>query len=63
MAITVEPQAVTQARLEELARQQGVSPIEDPSTLIADFWPEDETVEDFLAALEAWHREGEPSQP
>jgi hypothetical protein len=38
--------------------QQGTKPITDPSTLYADFWPEDETADDFIAAYRQWRREG-----
>ena len=34
--------------LDELARQQGVGPIQDSSSLQFDDWPEDDTVEEFL---------------
>jgi hypothetical protein len=37
------------ARLWELARQQGVEPIRNIKDLQGDFWPEDESVDDFLA--------------
>jgi hypothetical protein len=40
--------------LEQLMREQGVGPIEDPSKLEGDFWPEDEPIEMFLAALDEW---------
>jgi hypothetical protein len=40
--------------LEQLMREQGVVPIEDPSKLEGDFWPEDEPIEMFLAALDEW---------
>jgi hypothetical protein len=40
--------------LEDLIRQQGKKPIQNPGTLHGDFWPEDEPVEDFLAALDEW---------
>lgn len=36
---------------EELARQQGVKPITDISELYGDFWPEDETCDEFLEWL------------
>lgn len=39
---------------DELAAQQGKSPLSDPSVLLGDFWPEDEPVEEFLAALHEW---------
>lgn len=43
--------------LATLAANQGVTRIERPQDLLGDFWPEDEQVEDFLAAVEAWqHR-------
>ena len=40
--------------LEEIVAQQGKGPIEDARTLIGDFWPEDEPIENFLAALHEW---------
>mgnify|MGYP001037770594 CR=1 FL=1 len=40
--------------LEELIRQQGKGPIEDPRVLHGDFWPEDESLEEFLSALAEW---------
>jgi hypothetical protein len=40
--------------LEQLMREQGVGPIEDPTKLEGDFWPEDEPIEEFLAALDEW---------
>jgi hypothetical protein len=41
------------ARVWELARRQGVKPIENIDELRGDFWPEDESVDDFLS----WVRE------
>jgi hypothetical protein len=40
--------------VDELIAQQGKGPIRDPKVLLVDFWPEDEPVEDFLAALNEW---------
>ena len=40
--------------LEELIAQQGKGPVHDVRVLHGDFWPEDESIEDFLAALHAW---------
>jgi hypothetical protein len=52
-ALGLEP-----AALATLAATQGVTPIDRPEDLLGDFWPEDEQVEDFLAAIEAWqHRD------
>ena len=41
-----------------LAAQQGVKPIERFDDLIGDFWPEDETADDLIAAVREWRREG-----
>jgi hypothetical protein len=43
--------------LEELAREQGVAPVDDFDALLGDFWPEDETADEFVAALRRWRRE------
>jgi hypothetical protein len=40
--------------LEELIAQQGKGPITDISVLHGDFWPEEESIEDFLEALYEW---------
>lgn len=40
--------------VDELIAQQGKGPIGDPEILLGDFWPEDEPVEEFLAALHEW---------
>jgi hypothetical protein len=40
--------------VEELIGQQGKRPLKDPSILLGDFWPEDEPIERFLAALDDW---------
>lgn len=40
--------------VEELIAQQGKGPISDPTILLGDFWPEEEPVEEFLAALHEW---------
>ncbi|MGO9097834.1 MAG: hypothetical protein ACLQGV_21735 [Bryobacteraceae bacterium] len=40
--------------LDELIAQQGKGPVTDVSVLHGDFWPEDEPIEDFLAALHEW---------
>ena len=47
--------------LETLAKMQGVPPIKDINDLATDDWPEDESVEDFIAsATEGRHEEDEP---
>jgi hypothetical protein len=41
-------------KLDDLIAQQGKRPVADISALQGDFWPEDEPIEDFLAALHQW---------
>ena len=43
---------------EELAAQQGVTPIDDFETLLGEPAPEDESAEEFSAMLREWRREG-----
>ena len=40
--------------VDELIAQQGKGPVSDTRILLGDFWPEDEPVEEFLAALHEW---------
>jgi hypothetical protein len=51
--------------LDELIAQQGKGPVADVRVLHGDFWPEDERIEDFLAALHEWrgHRKSSTSDP
>lgn len=44
--------------VEAWVKQQGVAPIADPNKLAGDFWPEDESVDDFIAARRQWRKEG-----
>ena len=47
--------------LDALAAAQGIQPIENIDDLALDFWPEDESIEDFIAAaMEGRHEEDEP---
>jgi hypothetical protein len=43
---------------EELAAQQGVTPVEDFEALLGGPLHEDESAEEFSARLRAWRREG-----
>ena len=43
----------------KLAAEQGVKPIEDIGKLYGDFWPEDESADDFITATKAWDKEGQ----
>ena len=49
--------------IEELVTAQRLLFPRDPRDLIGDFWPEDERIEDFLAALHDWrgHAETDPA--
>jgi hypothetical protein len=38
----------------QLVAEQGTEPISDVSALHGDFWPEEEPIEGFLAALHEW---------
>ena len=40
--------------IEELKQVQGTTPTSDPRELLGDFWPEEENIDDFLAALREW---------
>jgi erythromycin esterase-like protein len=45
------------ARVWELARQQGVEPVRRVEDLYGDFWPEEESVDDFLSWLRTVRQE------
>jgi len=49
--------------IEQLMAEQGTGPITDAAMLHGDFWPDEETVEDFLAALHEWrgHKRTDPA--
>jgi hypothetical protein len=40
--------------VEQLSAEQGTGPIADVSLLHGDFWPEEESIEEFLATLHEW---------
>jgi hypothetical protein len=40
--------------IEELVAEQGTRFPADPADLLGDFWPEEESIEDFLRALHEW---------
>ncbi|HVW10636.1 MAG TPA: hypothetical protein VHC90_18740 [Bryobacteraceae bacterium] len=40
--------------VEELMAAQGVTFPRDPLELLGDFWPEEESIDDFLATLYEW---------
>lgn len=48
--------------IEELVAEQGTRFPADPAELLGDFWPQEESIEDFLTALHEWrgHRKSNP---
>jgi hypothetical protein len=60
----VSGEAVMRARAKvlALAEEQGVKPVEKFEDLLGDFWPEDESIDDFLETLYQWRREGLPRE-
>jgi hypothetical protein len=40
--------------IEELVAEQGAVFPSDPRELLGDFWPESDSIEDFLTALHEW---------
>lgn len=49
--------------LDALVREQGVRPVARFEDLLGDFWPVDESVDDFLAARQDWSHEGRGVMP
>lgn len=49
--------------LKQLMADQGTGPITDVSLLRGDFWPEEESMEEFLEALHEWrgHKRTDPA--
>ena len=45
--------------LDALMDIHGVKPIRDFEELLGDFWPENESVDDFIATIDEWRHEGE----
>ena len=41
-----------------LAEEQGVRPVSNFNDLLGDFWPEDESADEFIAATRDWNQEG-----
>lgn len=50
--------------VEKLMAEQGTGPIKDVSVLHGEFWPEEESIEDFLDALHEWrgHKRTDPDR-
>jgi len=49
--------------VEQLLAEQGTGPITDVSVLHGDFWPEEESIENFLEILHEWrgHKRTDPA--
>lgn len=49
--------------VDQLMTEQGTGPITDVSALHDDFWPEEESIEDFLDTLHGWrgHKRTDPA--
>jgi hypothetical protein len=49
--------------VDELIADQGVAFPRDPNDLLGDFWPQEESINDFLAALREWrgHTKTDPA--
>jgi hypothetical protein len=49
--------------VDELIADQGVVFPRDPNELLGDFWPQEESINDFLAALREWrgHTKTDPA--
>lgn len=49
----------TKIDIDRLAEEQGVGIVADFDALLGDFWPDNETIDDFLAARQRWRIEDE----
>jgi hypothetical protein len=49
--------------VEQLMAEQGTGPITNVSVLHGDFWPEEESIDDFLDTLHEWrdHKRTDPA--
>lgn len=64
MAQTIEEKYASAGHpsIEELKLAQGTISTSDARELIGDFWPEEENIDDFLAALREWRGHTETDQ-
>jgi hypothetical protein len=55
--------AKARAKLEKMIRERGIKPMTiERLRAMGDLWPEDESVDDFIAAVREWRRDGEPQR-
>ena len=50
---------IARRRLEKIAAEQGVRPVTNFDSLRANFWPEDESVDDFVRTVRERRRDSE----
>jgi hypothetical protein len=55
---SAEETAKLHQELEAIAKQQGKQPVKHIEDLYGDFWPEDETADDFVKTMRQWRNEG-----
>ena len=55
-----EARRLAHARAWELAKRQGVKPVNNVEDLKGDFWPEEESLDDFLSWLRAIRQGDKP---
>jgi hypothetical protein len=46
--------------IEGIVAEQGIQAVADVSALYGDFWPPEESADDFLSAVKQWRRGGKP---
>jgi len=51
--------------VDELIAAQGLTFPRDPKDLLGSFWPEEESIDDFLTAMREWrgHAKSDPAAP
>ena len=54
---SVEETAKLHQELEAIAKKQGTQPLKHIEDLYGDFWPEDETADDFVRMMRQWRNE------
>ncbi len=54
---------LTPEEVQAFLQAQGAKPVERFEDLLGDFWPEGESVDDFLEARRQWQKEGGPGFP
>jgi hypothetical protein len=61
--VSVQYSSAGHPSVEQLMAEQGTGPITDVSSLHGDFWPEEESIEEFLEALHEWrgHKRTDPA--